>query len=283
MARRSFVSAGVAAAAAAVLALSACSPSGGSERPRADAPIGTSSAQGQAQAPAQAETPTPTQATGPVELTAANFVDTLASVPTSTSYDVAATVTADGTQVDETGSIRMAPGDIAFALAMTVPGEDGTLELRRVGGKTYLSVPDVTDGKFVVLDGTAEGNPLASLFSQLEDQLDPAASAKGLASAIVSVEKVGAPTTLDGVSAQQYEVVVDTSEVAGAVGDQLAQAGAELPDRLTYDYWVGADHRVRKLAYSLLDTTATVTFSNWGHGKPVVAPTADQITDVSPF
>ena len=60
---------------------------------------------------------------------------------------------------------------------------------------------------------------------------------------------------------------------------QLGSTDVKLPATLTYRYCVGPDNRLRKVTTSVLGTTVDMTFSHWGAGAPVTAPSADQITD----
>jgi len=69
----------------------------------------------------------------------------------------------------------------------------------------------------------------------------------------------------------------------GATLDQAAAAGVTLPATFEYTFWIGPDDLVRKMAFDLMGSQTEMTFSNWGAGAPVTAPTADQITTEDPF
>lgn len=224
-------------------------------------------------------TPTPT---GPVELTAATFADTLGAAMTkAASYDFTMKLTAQGQAVTAQGSAEVGTSATpTLAMTMTI-ADQGTIEMRFVGGKAYMSMPQLTEGKFFVIDPKDASNPLASSFDQLSQQSDPAQSIREIKDAVVSVEKAGAPVQLDGVAAQPYDVTVDPTKIA-SLQSQLDSTGVKLPATLTYRYWVGPDNRLRRLTTSVLGTTVDMSFSHWGSGAPVTAPSADQITD-SPF
>lgn len=261
-------------AVALVAVLAAC---GGSspeaQPPTSAAPVATS------QAPAPSPTPTPEG----VELTAENFASTIAAAQTglaATSARFTMVIGTAGQTMNATGAMRAAAdGSPEMQISMAV-AEGTTIDMRLVGGQMYMSMGELTGGKFVQLDPS---DP--SLGIDMPTDVDPAQDAKDLEAAIQSVTKVGAPEVIGGVQAQAYDVVVDLSKVTGASKEQLDEAAAEvastgvtLPTTMTYHYWVSADGLVRRIAYELLGTSSTMTFEGWGEPVDIQAPLADQIT-----
>jgi lipoprotein LprG len=231
---------------------------------------------------AQSPTPTPTP-TGPVVLTAATFADAIGEAAKGdTSYDFGMTMTVSGQAISAQGSGATVGGAPSVAMTMDMSAQGaGTMALRMVDGKVYMSMTQVTGDKFFVIDPNDPSSPLAGTADELTGQTDPVKSIAQLKGAIVSVTPSGAPEQLDGVAAQPYDVTVDTTKMAD-VQAQAKTANVTLPATLSYRYWVGPDNLPRKLSMSLLGTQTDMTFSHWGAGAPITAPTADQIT-ASPF
>ncbi|MCL2465405.1 MAG: hypothetical protein FWF28_10115 [Micrococcales bacterium] len=235
----------------------------------------------------------------PTPLTAATFADAI--IASSAHFAIAEVV--GGVPMSATGAVRTTAGRPAvegataegatvggptaggatageatvghgteWAMSLTVPGT-GTFDLRMVAGTTYLNAGADTGGEFVVVD------PHHPPFGvpAVPAGIDPMQTVADMSGAIASVTTAGAPVVLDGVSAQPYDVAVDISRVTGdtrAAFDALAQSaqspGATLPAELTVRFWVGADHLVRQLGYTLLGTSVELTFSQWG--RPVDVP-----------
>lgn len=213
---------------------------------------------------------------GGATLTSATFVDAVGGAMTSpTSYDFALTMTADGRTVRGHGSGTVGGGDPSVAATLDT-GEHGTVDLRVVGGKAYVSVPALTGGKFFAVDPAKLPGSMSSSFDQLTQQTDPAQGLKLIEGAVVSVIKAGPPEQLDGVAAQPYDVTVDTSKLP-ELRQRAAAQHADLPATVTFRYWVGPDNLLRKLSASVAGSSAEVTFSHWGAGAPVTAPSADEI------
>ena len=116
------------------------------------------------------------------------------------------------------------------------------IEMRIVGGQMYINMGELTGGLFWQLDPTDTSNPLTASLSQTTGASATDSLAEILP-ALVSVTKSGAAEQIDGVSAQPYDVVVDTSKMAGAArpssSPSAAAAGVEVPKEITYTYWVG--------------------------------------------
>ena len=97
-----------------------------------------------------------------------------------------------------------------------------TMKMLLVDGVLYMNFGQVTKGKYAKIDLEDEDNPLGQQFSQLADQMDPSKQLEQFKKAVTSFEKKGKPKRLDGVEAQPYEVVVDTSKI-DALFERLAE------------------------------------------------------------
>jgi len=216
------------------------------------------------------------------ELTATSFADMVDKQIDAGTYHTSMTIGADELTINAEGDARLTAEGAEMSMTMTVPGLDGGMELRMVGGKLYMNMGEMTGDKFYVIDPTDSDDPIASSFGSSLDQMSATESMESIKDAIVSVEKSGDPETIDGVEAQPYEVVVDTSKVTGAVAEQFAQAreaGATLPTTFTYVYYVGSDGLPRKMTMNLEGSATEMTFSGWGEDVTIEAPADDQLTD----
>ncbi|HEY0217215.1 MAG TPA: hypothetical protein VGC57_12575 [Cellulomonas sp.] len=196
------------------------------------------------------------------------------------SYSMVMTTTVSGMTTTTTADVRYL-GDTQEMQMVTEVGGLGTADVRFIDGMFYMSMGETTENKFVVIDPADTTGPFAGAFDGMVDQLDPAASVKALDGALVSVEPTGDPVELDGVQAQQYTVVVDTTRLQGALAEQAEAAGSALPAQITYQYWIGPDDLMRKMVMDMSGSTVEMVTSNWGGDVEIVAPTADQITDMT--
>ena len=222
-----------------------------------------------------------------VELTTANFVDTLVSAQKKAgSYDFTMTTTAAGQTMTATGSMHAEGETPAIAMVMSTPEMGSDLEIRFVDGIMYMNLGELTANKFLQIDPTDATNPLAAGMGDMTGSLDPTKSMRAQEAAIMAVTKTGEPEEVDGVMAQPYEVVMDTTKLAKeqrAQFDAAAAAGLEIPSELRYRYWFDAENLMRKMVVDVMGSQTEMIFRNWGSGAAVEAPTADQITTDSPF
>ncbi len=246
-----------------VLGLAACSSG-------TDAPASSSSASsGSDEAPAKEASS---------DLTAENFVQRITDAQLAAgSVSMTTTTEVQGTSMDMVGDIVFTDGSQNLAMTMTVPGS-GEMQVRFIDGIFYMNMGELSQNKFVAIDPADESNPMASSFEGLTEQMDPSASVEALEGAITSVEKEGEPVDVDGVKAQQYTVVVDTTKLTGSIKEQADAAGTALPETLTYQYWIDADDLMRKVVMDVMGTNVEMTFSSWGEDLEVVAPSADEIS-----
>jgi hypothetical protein len=255
--------------AAAVLGLTACSSDAGT---KADKPAAEASSPAEEVSEAESD----------FDLTAEDFVArvTTASQAAGT-LTMQMTTTAAGTTTDATGVIRYVDGAGQEMTMVTTVPDVGDVEIRVVGGMVYMSMGELTGGKFIQVDPADTSNPLAASFQGMSGQLDPTGALSQMEGAVVSVEKAGEPEEVGGALAQPYTMVIDTAAASAAMSSELAGA-ASLPPQMSYTYWIDADDLMRRMSAELPSGSIDATFTGWGEPVDIVAPSADQITEM-PF
>ncbi|WP_210767810.1 hypothetical protein [Cellulomonas humilata] len=214
------------------------------------------------------------------ELTTENLGDIATAMLAAKTYDTTMVTDVGGASMTAQGQARVTDAGNELTMTMSSAQMAAPMEMRIVGGQMYINMGELTGGLFWQLDPTDTSNPLAASLSQTTGATATDSFAEILP-ALVSVTKSGAPEQIDGVSAQPYDVVVDTSKMAGVSAEQFASAaaaGVEVPKELTYTYWVGADKLPRKLVMDMMGSHMEMTLSNWGGPVTIEAPPADQVT-----
>lgn len=246
----------------AALGLTACS----SDAPSDAAP--SSATAPEAAAPAAPE--------GPVLLTVDDFVQrTSAASDGVSSVHMTMVMQAAGETMNADADV-VTRGDAAdMRMTMTIP-EVGAVEMIVVDGAAYMTLGDLTGGQYLDLTSDAEDNPFAGMTDELTGSFDAKSTAK-LAGAVRSVEPAGDPVEIDGVLTQPYEVVVDGAAAAAMLGDEAD--AAQIPETVTYTYWIGEDDLMRRLVADMPEGSVEMVFSAWGADVTITAPTPDQIMD----
>ena len=246
----------------AALGLSACSSGGGTT-----------------DQPAVASTIEPVQ-TSTFDLTKADFVArTAAASRAAGSVTMAMTVVAGGGTDQGSGDVRYTDIGADMQLSLAIPGSE-ELDMRVLDGRTYLSAGERTSGKFLAVDPEDTDSPFVAMIDQVLAQFDPTASLEGMDGAILSLEKAGEPEEIDGVLAQPYEIVVDMSATTKVMLGGLTDT-EDVPDTVTYTYWIGEDDLMRCAVAEIPGGSVDVTFTNWGGEMNIVAPTPDLILDLA--
>ena len=260
------------AAALLALALAACGSS-----TEAEAPASPSASP----SPSVEETP---EAEG-LDITVENFAEvTTAAMLGAGSYDFSMAMDAAGEAMTMSGSADVSGGTQKVAVKMEL-ADLGPMEVRAVDGVAYVNLGEITGGKFIAVDPADTSNPLAESFSGLADEVDPTKDLIAYKQAIVSVTPSGEPEQLHGVEVQAYDVVIDPSkapELAAELGSSMP-AGTEMPETITYTYWLDADALTHRIRFAFLEVSADMNFSAWGSATPVTAPAPEEITTESPF
>lgn len=169
--------------------------------------------------------------------------------------------------------------DVAMSITMKAP--DGKrLEMRMVDAVMYMNLGAETDDKFVKVDLRDTSNPIGKAFSQLSDQLDPAKQMKAYEKAVVSYSKKGDAITLDGVKAQPYEIVVDTTKLPKP---DIEGPQPKMPKRLRTTIYVGPDQLPRRMTMDMGGVSTQVDYTDWGQDVSIEKPEPSQISDQDPF
>lgn len=184
------------------------------------------------------------------------------------------------------GDVDYTADPVAMTMTMTMPAGmpmmgDDPAEIRYVDGIFYMSMGQLTSGKFWKLDPADPASPLGDLGSML-DQMDPTAMMKKLEPAIDEVTYEGAED-VDGRSLDHYELTVDGAELGKAMEAPPAAMG-QLPDSITYDLWLDEEHRMAQATMELpvqgMTTNLEMTVEDWDKDVSIEAPPADQVTDM---
>ncbi|CAI9419231.1 LppX_LprAFG lipoprotein [Nocardioides sp. T2.26MG-1] len=187
-------------------------------------------------------------------------------------------MTAEG-DVDYTAD----PVAMAMTLAMptSMPMGDQPADLRFVDGVFYMSMGELTGGKFWKLDPADSSSPLGDLGPML-DQMDPTAMMQRLEPAIDSVTYAG-EEDVDGRSLDHYELTVDAAALGKAMNAPKGALG-QLPDSVSYDLWLDEEHRMVQTTMELpiqgMTASVEMTVEDWGKDVSIEAPPAGQITDM---
>lgn len=183
-----------------------------------------------------------------------------------------------------------AEGDVDYtttppstAITMTMPGATGAgeMDVRVVDGIMYMSMGELTQGKFWKIDPSDPDGPMASLgMDGFMDQMDPAKSLEAMENSVTKVTYVGEDNGL-----HHYEMTMDMEKVLESSGSDLPSgATADLPDTVTYDLWLDDQGRYSKMAMNEMpvagagNVSMQLMMTGWGEDVSIEAPPADQIT-----
>jgi hypothetical protein len=176
-------------------------------------------------------------------------------------------------------AVGSSPEDTAMTMTMDMGAAGaGTFEMRIVDQIFYLNFGSMTQDKFTKVDLTDESNPIAKQYGAIMDQMDPAKQLHDLSEAVVAVEKKGEPEELDGVQAQPYRVVLDSTKIP-ALAELPGGAAAQIPDRINYTMYIGPDNLPRRFISDMAGTTMTMDYSKWGEPVDIKAPDPSEVSD----
>ena len=191
------------------------------------------------------------------------------------------TVAVGGQSIKADGDAEFGKNFADTSMSMDVDmGSAGpaTMKMVLVDGVFYMNLGQMTKGKYAKIDLTDEDNPVGKQFGQLAEQMDPSKQLEQFKNAVTSFKKKGEPTKLDGVDAQPYEIVLDTSKL-DALSDLPGGAGANIPKTITYVMYLGSDDLLRRMEFDIAGTKMTMDYSKWGEPVDVEAPPASEVTD----
>lgn len=205
--------------------------------------------------------------------------DAQSGVPTS---HVSMKISASGQTISAEGDVKIGKtaADTSMSMTMDVGAAGGgSLAMRLIDQSFFINLGEKTGNKFAQVNLNDTSNPIAQQFGSITEQLDPTQQLEQFNQAVSSFVKKGKAETIDGVKAQPYEIVLDTSKIA-SFKDVPSDAAASIPKTLTYTMFIGPDNLLRRVAADVQGSTITVDYSRWGKPVDVTAPTADQITDI---
>jgi lipoprotein LprG len=226
--------------------------------------------------PGRASSKDDTATAGDAALTTDNLISTAyAAAMKAGSAHMVLTMSAPA-KISAQGDMSYDGADSSMQLTMSLPQMGkGTMEMRYVDKRIYLTIPGVTPGgKFLKVDPTDQRSPLAKSFAGLTDQMDPLKSVKSMEKSVTGVDLIGQGSQ-DGVSVDHYRVTVDTAEMAEKLGKGAARA--QLPKSLTYDMWLDEKNLIRQLTFDISGTAVEMKLSDWGQDVEVRAPAAADI------
>jgi len=218
------------------------------------------------------------------EVDPADFVKTVsdgleASTTAHLSMDVSAgtsgRLTAEG-DVDYTSTPP------SMAMTMSLPAGAGDMDIRMVDGLMYMSMGQLTQGKFWKIDPSDPHGALASMgMDKMMDQMDPAKALESMKDGISKVTYVG-----DEDGLHHYALTIDMRKMMDSMGSKLPQAAlSQLPDTVTYDLWLDEQNRFTKMSLDDLPMggasgSMEMTVSDWGKDVDIEAPPANQVTEM---
>jgi hypothetical protein len=234
--------------------------------------------------PDASSTKTTSAAASGTTLTRTSFFTTVSAAQLKAgSAHMTMVIGAGGQTIKADGDVKMGKTLAENAASMTMESAAaglGSLKMILTDGIFYLNFGKMTDNKYVKLDLKDKNNPLTAQFGQLFDQMDPSKAFQQYEAALKSFDKKGSPVQIDGVKAQPYQVVLDTSKIA-AFADLPSSAAKNIPSTLTYVMYVGSDNLMRRISYDLAGSKSQVDYSKWGEPVDIKAPAAGDITDKS--
>lgn len=218
----------------------------------------------------------------------ADFIATVAAgLEESTTARVTLTSGFGGTELTGDGEIdyTTTPPSVEMVMQNPMMGEGGTTEVRSVDGIMYLSLGQLTGGKFWRIDPSDPDGPLAGLgLDRMVQQTDPVGALQAMEPGIEQVVHAG-EEEVDGRDLDHYELTMDVATAFEAIGVDLPPAAMkELPESLTYDVWLDEEDRFGKMSMEMpvqgQSMTTEMTADDWGTDVSIEAPPADQVTEM---
>lgn len=206
-----------------------------------------------------------------------------ANVGINMSMGATGSMTGEGV-VDYTGESP----DMKMTMDLDAGDESLAYDMVTVDGVIYMSMDELTDGKYWKLDPADPDGLIAQMgMDEMLGQSDPMSAVRKMEPAIENVTYVG-EGEVAGRDLDHYELTVDLAKSLEAAGSDLAdfpdEVVAELPEFVTYDIWLDEKHRLAQLDmdYELVDEqmTMTMTLEDWGVDVDIEAPPADQVTEM---
>lgn len=183
------------------------------------------------------------------------------------------TMTATGDQ-----TMGSTTGDSAISMTMDTPGAAKT-EIRLIDQVLYINLGQASDHKFAKIDLTDQRSSRGLGLEQFATQMDLSKQFEIFQDSLTNFEQAGDAEQIDGVKAKPYRISVDAAKLAKATRADASQ----LPEELTYTFYVGPDDLVRRMVTSVGAGKVTTDFSRWGRDVTIEKPEKSEVTDDAPF
>lgn len=172
------------------------------------------------------------------------------------------------------------PPDVA--MTMSLPTAGGEMDMRMVDGIFYLSMGELTEGKFWKLDPSDPDGLFGDLgLSGMVDQMDPGKALASMEDGISEVVYVGEEDGLD-----RYELTIDMQQMLESMDADLPRGAMDqMPESVSYDLWLDDQGRFTKMSLDELPLGGStgsmeMTMSGWGEDVSIDAPPEDQVAEM---
>lgn len=184
--------------------------------------------------------------------------------------------TVSGETLDGAGQMSVSRDGAVVDMVMTVALGTGDMEVRLVDGVMYMNMGELTQNKFVAFEGA--DNPLGQMLDT--SQIDVGSQMENLKDAVTDFTATDGTERIDGVETTRYDLTVDVAKLLAAQGvtdEAVIQAAG---DSASYSLFVGPDDLPRRISVDLGGAPTTMDYSKWGEPVNIVAPTADELTEM---
>ncbi|MBC9733429.1 LppX_LprAFG lipoprotein [Nocardioides marmotae] len=220
------------------------------------------------------------------DVPAAQFVDIIsAGVEASTTARTTTTSSFGGQTSTSEGVVDYTTTPPSISMTTTIPGGGPTTEVIAVDGITYVSLGELSQGKYWKIDPADPDGPMAGMgMDQLLKQNDPLAAIQTMEEGIDKVTYVG-EEDVDGRDLDHFEMTVDLAASLASLGTEMPkEATQSLPKTITYDVWLDEEGRIGKMVMEMpvmgSTTTMEMTMDDWGTDVTIEAPPAAEVTDM---
>ena len=212
-----------------------------------------------------------------------DFVDPVADgVRSSTTAHLTMKVDAGAMDLTAEGDVDYTGDAPEVAMTMSIPAGGSTThgDVRLVDGLLYVSMGELTGGKFVKIDPSAPGGPMGGMggMGGMLDQLDPMAMLQKLKPSVQRVTYEG-----DDAHGAHYVLTIDTATMARSMHLPTG-VGGQLPRTVSYDLWLDAEHRLSRMTMDLpvagTPTSVEMDATQWGEEVSIEAPPASEVTEM---
>ncbi|WP_435741638.1 hypothetical protein [Nocardioides sp. SYSU DS0663] len=213
-----------------------------------------------------------------------DFVDLVsAGIEESTTARMTNTSSFGDTEISGEGVVDYSTSPPSIQMTMNSPMMGGEMEMRSVDGVLYISLGNLTRGKFLKMDPSDPDSPLAKMgLGDALNQGDPLAALEGMQEGIEQVTYVG-EEDVDGRQLDHFELTVDLATSVESFGADLPpSATKDLPETVTYDVWLDEEGRFGQMVMDVdvegQSIQTEMTLDDWGTDATVEAPPAKDVT-----